>query len=63
MNWADWSTFFYMDGYGVYLWSACLAIGAALTIELLLLRLRRRSILDHLGRTEPLQEGGDEAAH
>jgi heme exporter protein CcmD len=60
MNWDD---LLYMDGYGVYVWSACLAIAVAFTMELLLLRWRRRSILDYLGKRGANGKDGDEAAH
>jgi heme exporter protein D len=61
MIWVDWSEFLFMDGYGMYVWSACLAIVAALVMELLVLRWRRRSILDHMGKAAPSQARDDEA--
>jgi heme exporter protein D len=50
MNWDSWSDFWAMGGHGVYVWGAYLVAVAVIATEIALLMLRRRTILDHLGR-------------
>jgi len=60
MSGAGWNEVLHMGGYGVYVWGACLAIAVALLAEQVLLRWRRRSILDHLGQSGARTENDDE---
>ena len=50
MSWAGWSEFIAMGGHGAYVWSAFLMCAVALALEPWLLALRRRNIVDYLGR-------------
>ena len=52
------STFFAMNGYGFYIWSAYGAAALVLALELLALRSRRKSVLDEARLTGP-EEAGD----
>ena len=45
------SVFFAMNGYGFYVWSAYGMAALALTIEIIVLRSRRKAALDHARRT------------
>jgi heme exporter protein CcmD len=47
------STFFAMNGYGFYVWSAYGAAALVLAIELLTLRSRRRTVLLEARLTRP----------
>ena len=49
MNWASWSDFFAMGGYGLYVWGSYGVTLILIVLELVLLALRRRAILRHLG--------------
>ena len=44
-------TFFAMNGYGYYIWSAYGMAALALTIEIIVLRSRRKAALDQARRT------------
>jgi len=46
---SDWGAFIGLGGYGLYVWGAILVTIGALVAEIVLLVLRRRNILDHLG--------------
>jgi heme exporter protein D len=49
MSWASWSDFFAMGGYGLYVWGSYAVTVGVVATEIVLLRVRRRNILDHLG--------------
>ena len=50
MNWASWSNFFAMGGYALYVWGSYGVALVLLAMEIVLLVLRKRSILQQLGR-------------
>ncbi len=50
MNWGSWSNFFAMGGYAPYVWGSYLITLALIAAEVSLLVLRRRNILESLGR-------------
>ena len=45
-----WQDLFSGNGYALYVWAAVVGVLVFVLVELLLLQLRQRSILDHLGR-------------
>lgn len=47
---ALWDGFFSMGGHALYLWAAIIGVLVFVVLELTLLLLRRRSIIEHLGR-------------
>lgn len=49
MNWASWQDFFAMGGYALYVWGSYGVTLVLIALELVLLGLRRRAILQHLG--------------
>ena len=48
MNWASWSDFFAMGGYALYVWGSYAVSAGLIAVEVILLRNRRRIILDQL---------------
>ena len=50
MNWASWSDFFAMGGYALYVWGSYGVTIGLLVTEVILLVIRKRTILEHLGR-------------
>ena len=50
MNWGSWSNFFAMGGYALYVWGSYAITLALIAAEVSLLVLRRRNIIEHLGR-------------
>lgn len=50
MNWANWSDFLAMGGYALYVWGSYGVVFGLLTMEIVLLILRKRSIMRELGR-------------
>ena len=52
MNWASWEDFFAMGGYGLYVWGSYAVTFILIVLEVVLLALRRRTILQHLGAQE-----------
>ena len=46
MNWASWSDFLAMGGYGLYVWGSYAVTAGLIVVEILLLRNRRRVALD-----------------
>jgi len=51
------STFFAMNGYGFYIWSAYGAAALVLVIEILALRARRKSVLEEARLAGPEEAG------
>ncbi|MGH8743898.1 MAG: heme exporter protein CcmD [Burkholderiales bacterium] len=50
MNWASWGDFAAMGGYALYVWGSYGVALVLLAMEIVLLVLRKRSILQQLGR-------------
>ena len=54
MNWASWSDFIAMGGYGIYVWGSLGVCTIAMLLELALLRRRGKMIrAEMMGETEP----------
>ena len=49
MSWDGWLEFAQMGGYGLHVWGSYLVLPALALIELVILRLRKREVLGHLG--------------
>lgn len=56
MNWTSWHEFWAMGGHGLYVWGAYAVALAVVVTEVAVLLIRRRSILDHLGRLNRLRD-------
>jgi len=54
MNWTSWHEFWAMGGHGLYVWGAYAVTLAVIVTEIAVLLLKRKSILDHLGRLSRL---------
>lgn len=50
MNWQSWSDFFAMGGYALYVWGAYALTIVVMVLEVVLLVLRRRSLIERLRR-------------
>jgi heme exporter protein D len=50
MNWASWSDFFAMGGYALYVWGSYGVTLGLLATEVMLLVIRKRTVLEHLNR-------------
>lgn len=50
MVWNSWADFFHMGGYGLYVWGSVIVTFGFMVVELVILSLRRKAILEHLGR-------------
>lgn len=48
MNWASWSDFFSMGGYGLYVWGSFLVSFICMVGEVILVSNRRRTLLKQL---------------
>ena len=46
MNWASWSDFWTMGGYGLYVWGSYAVTFALIVLEIVMLGLRRRDALE-----------------
>ena len=51
MSWASWSDFWSMGSHGLYVWGSYAVTFALVGLEIAMLRLRRRSALDSIGRS------------
>ncbi len=51
MNWASWNDFVAMGGYGLYVWGSYGVTLGFMVTEIVLLMLRKRSLLGQLVRT------------
>lgn len=62
MVWNSVGEFFDMGGYALYVWGAVIVTFGFMAAELAILALRRRTILDYLGRVRRFEdeEMGDE---
>lgn len=61
MHWANWQEFWAMGGHGLYVWSAYAVTLAVVVTEVVVLLVKRRSILYHLGRLGRLQKRGPDS--
>ena len=50
MNWHSWSDFFAMGGYALYVWGSYALTMVVMVSEVVLLVLRRRSLIERLRR-------------
>jgi heme exporter protein D len=50
MNWNSAGEFFAMGGYAFYVWGSYLVTAALMAAEIVLLAMRRRSVLRNLGK-------------
>jgi len=50
MNWGSWQNFFAMGGYGFYVWGSYAVALVALVAEIVELVMRRRSVIERLGK-------------
>ncbi|MBI3069383.1 MAG: heme exporter protein CcmD [Betaproteobacteria bacterium] len=50
MSWGSWGDFFAMGGYALYVWGSYAVTLGLMVAEVVLLVLRKRNILEHLGR-------------
>ncbi len=51
MQWGSWSEFWAMGGYGFYVWGSYVVTAIGLVAEVLILRSRRRTLMEHLSLT------------
>ncbi len=63
MNWASWREFWAMGGHGLYVWGSYAVTLAVIVTEIAVLLLKRKSILDHLGRLSRLHRRKPESQH
>lgn len=56
MQWASWSDFWAMGGYGLYVWGAYLVTFVAIVLEIILLRHSRNDTLKRLRRMRRWEE-------
>lgn len=54
MVWNSVGEFFHMGGYGLYVWGSVVVTFGFMLTEVLILRMRRQAILDHLGQAREL---------
>lgn len=52
MNWGSFDAFLAMGGYGFYVWGSYAVTFALIAVEVVLLRLRKREIMNQLSRAE-----------
>jgi heme exporter protein D len=50
MNWGSWSEFWAMGGYGLYVWGSYLVTLIFMVAEVVLVRARKKTILQFLAR-------------
>lgn len=58
MNWASWNEFFAMGGYALYVWGSYGVTLGLLVTEVILLIMRKRTILEHLNRVRGTAQRG-----
>lgn len=61
MVWNSFGDFLNMGGYALYVWGSVTVTFGFMAVEMLILRLRRRTILGYLGRMKSL--GEEERVH
>jgi heme exporter protein D len=60
MVWDNWADFLHMGGYGLYVWGSVIVTFGFMLVELVILSLRRRAIIEHLGRLHAAERIGGE---
>jgi heme exporter protein D len=50
MNWGSWQNFFAMGGYGLYVWGSYAVTLVVLVAEIVELFMRRRGVIERLGK-------------
>jgi heme exporter protein D len=62
MVWDSFADFLHMGGYGLYVWGSVIVTFGFMVVELVILSLRRRAILEHLGRLHGVEQadGGED---
>ncbi len=60
MNWATWQDFVHMGGYGLYVWGSMAMCAAVLTLEIVLVRQRRKAALAAVRQHVLLNAADDE---
>ena len=61
MHWDSWQAFWEMGGHGLYVWGAYAVTLAVIVTEVAILLVKRKSILEHLGRLTRLHRRQDAA--
>lgn len=61
MVWNSVSDFLNMGGYALYVWGSVIVTFGFMAVELLILNLRRRTIISYLGRVKDFSE--EESGH
>ena len=54
MSWGAWQDFWNMGGHGLYVWGSYAVTLAVIVTEVCVLLVKRKSILEHLGRLSRL---------
>ncbi|MCB1906830.1 MAG: heme exporter protein CcmD [Rhodocyclaceae bacterium] len=54
MSWGNWHEFWSMGGHGLYVWGSYAVTLAVIVTEIGVLLVKRKSILEHLGRLSRL---------
>ncbi len=61
MIWKSFSDFLYMGGYALYVWGSVIVTFGFMAAEVAILAMRRRTVLEQLGRASALDaDGGDQ---
>lgn len=61
MVWNSFTDFLHMGGYGLYVWGSVIVTFGFMVVELVILSLRRRAIIEHLGRLHAAEAIGEES--
>ena len=57
MQWASWSDFWAMGGYGFFVWGSYGVTAALMIAEVILVMRRRRATLEQLARAARMEKG------
>ncbi|MBI5912550.1 MAG: heme exporter protein CcmD [Betaproteobacteria bacterium] len=60
MNWGSWQNFFAMGGYGLYVWGSYAVTLVVLVAEIVELVMRRRGVIERLGKFYAARRRNDE---
>ncbi len=60
MNWGSWQNFFAMGGYGLYVWGSYAVTLVVLAAEIVELVMRRRGVIERLGKFYAARRRNDE---
>ena len=55
MVWNSFGEFFHMGGYGLYVWGSVIVTFGFMLTEMVLLKFRRRTVIELLGRRRALE--------